>query len=184
MKDSFVYCWTDRATGKLYIGSHKGRIDDGYICSSKSMISEYKTRPEDFSREIIAEGVYKDIRKLEGTILHSLNAAKDPQFYNLNNQNGNFCHTEEHYKKLSIKLKGAGNGMFGKTHSKEVKKKLSDIAKNRIAGKNSNAKKVFTPYGSFDSLREASNSLNMSYDEIRYRVSAKRTTFPDWGYIK
>jgi hypothetical protein len=33
-KDSFVYCWTDHKTGMLYVGSHKGTIDDGYVCSS------------------------------------------------------------------------------------------------------------------------------------------------------
>jgi hypothetical protein len=183
-KDSFVYCWTDNATGKLYVGSHKGHVDDGYICSSKVMLLEYKARPKDFTREIIAEGTHKDIRQLEGIILSAVNAAKDPNFYNLNNQNGKFCLSEEHWKKLSVKLKGDGNGMFGKTHCEEVKKKLSELAKTRTAGKNPNARKVFTPHGVFNSLLDASKNLDMTYDQIRYRVNPKRVDFPDWGYIK
>ena len=43
-KITFVYCWTDWATNKLYLGSHKGGVDDGYVCSSKHMLYEYKQR--------------------------------------------------------------------------------------------------------------------------------------------
>lgn len=75
--DSFVYCWTDVLTNKLYVGSHKGNIDDGYICSSKHMLKEYKERPTDFKRQIIAEGSYLDIKKLEQIILTTVNAAKN-----------------------------------------------------------------------------------------------------------
>ena len=38
MKEAFVYCWTDHKTNKLYVGVHKGSINDGYICSSKYTI--------------------------------------------------------------------------------------------------------------------------------------------------
>ena len=31
MAQGFVYQWTDHKTNKLYIGSHKGDPDDGYI---------------------------------------------------------------------------------------------------------------------------------------------------------
>ena len=57
--NSFVYCWTDKKTNMLYVGSHKGSIDDGYICSSKPMMKEYKKRPQDFSRQIVAEGLFE-----------------------------------------------------------------------------------------------------------------------------
>jgi hypothetical protein len=51
---AYVYCWTDVKTKRLYIGKHKGSLDDGYICSSKYFLSEYKKRPEEFIRTIIA----------------------------------------------------------------------------------------------------------------------------------
>ena len=49
----FIYIWRDRKHNKYYIGSHKGQIDDGYVCSSKSMKQAYKRRPEDFKRRIL-----------------------------------------------------------------------------------------------------------------------------------
>lgn len=42
MSDSFVYCWHDDQRDMRYIGVHKGSQDDGYICSSKLMLQEYK----------------------------------------------------------------------------------------------------------------------------------------------
>ena len=41
MAEAFVYCWTDHKTNKIYIGSHKGDVNDGYVCSSKYMMEEY-----------------------------------------------------------------------------------------------------------------------------------------------
>jgi hypothetical protein len=37
----------------LYVGSHYGSTDDGYVCSSKWMKRAYKRRPSDFKRRII-----------------------------------------------------------------------------------------------------------------------------------
>jgi hypothetical protein len=102
--DSFVYCWTDTRTNMLYLGVHKGTQDDGYICSSKYMLNEYNLRSDDFSREIIAVGNYKEMLKFEAIILKSINAARDPLFYNKHNGDGRPYtekHSEETKKKLS-----------------------------------------------------------------------------------
>ncbi len=134
-KDSFVYCWTDKATNKLYIGSHKGTIDDGYICSSKLMLQEYKTRSQDFSRQIIAEGQHEDIRKLEEKLLDSLNVKHDPLFYNQHNGNGKFYlkgQSNISRKKISLAKMGNKNPMFGKKVSAETKIKCSAASKKRI----------------------------------------------------
>lgn len=104
MKEAFVYCWTDKKTNKLYVGSHKGSTDDGYICSSKLMLEEYKKRPEDFSRQIVAEGDFNDIRVLEEKILTSVNAKLNESFYNMHNGNGKFylkSHSEQARKAIS-----------------------------------------------------------------------------------
>ena len=37
----------------FYVGSHKGTEDDGYVCSSKTMLIEYRKRPNDFKRRVI-----------------------------------------------------------------------------------------------------------------------------------
>lgn len=107
--EAFVYCWTDHKTGMIYVGSHKGTLCDGYVCSSKLMLEEYKKRPDDFTRQIVAEGTYQDIRKLEELILVSANAKMNEQFYNQSNGDADFYvrkHTEESKRKVSNSLRG------------------------------------------------------------------------------
>lgn len=65
MNNSFVYCWSDKATAKVYVGVRKGTEDDGYICSSKHTLKAYAERPQDFTRQIIAKGSFKDCVELE-----------------------------------------------------------------------------------------------------------------------
>lgn len=72
MNNTFVYCWSDSKTAKVYVGVHKGAVDDGYICSSKSMLSDYRQRPDDFTRQIIAEGTLNDCAVLEVVIIKQL----------------------------------------------------------------------------------------------------------------
>jgi hypothetical protein len=103
--NAFVYCWTDHAHGKLYLGSHKGTLDDGYICSSKMVKEQMAIRPQDFTRQIIAVGTFSDMRMLEEVILKTVNAKHDPQFYNLHNCDGDFYnkgHAESTKKKIGI----------------------------------------------------------------------------------
>jgi hypothetical protein len=107
--EAFVYCWTDHKTNMLYVGSHKGSSGDGYICSSKYMLEQYNIRPHDFTRKIIAEGTFSDIRKLEEVILKSVNAAKSEEYYNQSNSNGEFTlkfHTEKSKKAIGEANKG------------------------------------------------------------------------------
>lgn len=132
--EAFVYCWTDKKNHKLYIGSHKGSIDDGYVCSSKHMMKEYEKRPEDFSRQIVACGNTQDIRKLETVILQSVNAAVNEDFYNKHQNDGFFFDgwkkgemTEEHREKLAAAKRGK---KLSETHR-------LNILNNRVGKKNS-----------------------------------------------
>ena len=52
-KYGFVYIWRDKGKNRYYIGSHWGREDDGYICSSHWMRKSFKRRPLDFRRKIL-----------------------------------------------------------------------------------------------------------------------------------
>lgn len=80
--NSFVYQWNDSLTGMLYIGVHKGTPDDGYICSSKYMMAEYKKRPADFSRTIIEIGEHEHCQKTETNLLKEVSAKENPNYYN------------------------------------------------------------------------------------------------------
>jgi len=72
MINAFVYSWSDRKTAKVYVGVHKGHDGDGYVCSSKYMLKEYKERPQDFTRQIIAKGDWKDCIVFEKKINQQL----------------------------------------------------------------------------------------------------------------
>jgi hypothetical protein len=97
----------------------------------------------------------KSARYWEHKVLRRLNARDDNKFLNKTNGDGRFFnlgHTVEAREKISKKLKGIKrteemkehlstvnkgrlsgekNGMFGKTHSEEAKKKISQAVKNR-----------------------------------------------------
>jgi len=53
-KYGFIYIWRDRKHKRYYIGSHWGRVEDGYICSSRIMRNSYNRRKEDFTRRVIS----------------------------------------------------------------------------------------------------------------------------------
>jgi hypothetical protein len=109
MNEAFVYCWTDFGTNKLYVGVHKGTPDDGYVCSSKLMLQEYEARPWDFSRAIVASGIYPEMYVLETAILKAAGADKDLGYYNQTLNQGTFYlkrHTEESKRKMSMSSKG------------------------------------------------------------------------------
>jgi hypothetical protein len=132
--EAFVYCWTDKRTNKLYVGSHKGLTDDGYICSSKYMLEEYNKRPKDFSRQIVAEGDLLAMRKFEARILQAANARLDESFYNKHDNDGFYFDgwrkgemSEEHREKLAAAKRG----------KKLSEKHRQNILNNRIGKKNS-----------------------------------------------
>jgi len=72
MNDSFVYCWSDHKTSKVYVGVHKGTPNDGYVCSSRHMKKAYQERPQDFTRQIVASGTFADCAELEIKINRNL----------------------------------------------------------------------------------------------------------------
>lgn len=102
--DAFVYCWTNIETNQLYVGSHKGTPDDGYVCSSKPMLEDFKNNPNVFVRQIIASGTHDDMVALETAILISADAKNDLQFYNMHNNNGKFIHNQPHTSETKSKM--------------------------------------------------------------------------------
>lgn len=148
-EEAFVYCWTDTKTNMLYVGYHKGMPNDGYVCSSRSMLREYHSRKCGFVRTIIATGSVSDMKSLETAILRSVNAAQDPQFYNLHNNNNTINMTDEVRQKISQRKKGMAVsestklklsvsasiawkcGKMSGRNSSDWKKSISEAHKNR-----------------------------------------------------
>lgn len=83
----FIYLWYDRSKKKFYIGSHWGKEDDGYICSSTWMLQAYKKRPEDFRRRILERvSDYEQINIIEHRWLSRIKKEElGKRYYNLRN---------------------------------------------------------------------------------------------------
>jgi hypothetical protein len=121
MNEAFVYCWTDWAKDKLYIGVHIGSPDDGYVCSSIPMKEERFTRPGDFTRTIVASGSKENMYSFERTLLKVVDAKNDPHYYNKSNGGGAGVAGEKHWaygltgdKNPNYKNRGEKSPLFGK----------------------------------------------------------------------
>lgn len=185
MTEAFVYCWTDHATQKLYIGSHKGSIDDGYVCSSKYMMEEYSKRSENFTRQIVASGKEEDIRKFETKLLTALDAASDESFYNKHNgfgtngiNYGKYLSIDEKkltYQKVASALKDKPKS---DNHKQAMRGSRPHV--NQSCSKNNNARKICTPHGVFESIIDCSKTLNIAYNNVYYKLRSKHK---GWEYI-
>jgi len=148
MANGFTYCWSDHKTAKVYVGVHLGNTDDGYVCSSKSMLKEYSDRPSDFTREILFEGDYDICASFEKALISGLFKQDKNTFYNRSNGK-KILFDDEIKKKISDKQKGTKmpNGHLEKMlkaregltpHRKgvvltdEIKRKISDSKKGCV----------------------------------------------------
>ena len=126
--EAFVYCWTNHSTEQLYIGYHKGSPEDGYVCSSKSMLEDYIKDRSVFSRQIIATGTKEDCIALEKAILMSVDAKHNDAFYNKHNGNGNVAVPPgPHIGQFA----GEKNPMYGKKHTPATIIKMSENRKGK-----------------------------------------------------
>jgi hypothetical protein len=77
--------WVNKDTDKKYIGKHRGKPDDGYVCSSESLMTEYNECPSRFIRTILAYGSDQEMLELETIMLLQLKTRMSPLYYNLSN---------------------------------------------------------------------------------------------------
>lgn len=113
----FVYQTTNLVNNKKYIGQHSTEnLNDNYLGSGKILqkaIEKYGR--ENFKREILEFAENKEkLDELEISYIKIFNAANDSSYYNIqtggSGANG---------------LTGELNGMYGKTHSEETRKRIS-----------------------------------------------------------
>lgn len=79
-----------------------------------------------------------------------------------------FVFTEEHKNKISIANSGENHGMYGKTHSDEARRKMSDRKLGQMVGKNNPAAKSVVVDGiAYDTLTAASQATGLSKYKLR-----------------
>lgn len=90
----FVYQWKNKRNGKMYIGSHEGELDDGYIGSGIHFKKAYKKEPENFERTIISTwNTREEMMEAEEKFLLENNCANSHHYYNLCNvAKGGYLH--------------------------------------------------------------------------------------------
>lgn len=88
--NGFVYKWTNQLNNMMYIGSHKGSIDDGYIGSGKRFLNAVrKYGIDNFSREIIEYvNEARDILRIEQFYLDHFDCARSKSYYNISPKAG------------------------------------------------------------------------------------------------
>ena len=82
--------------------------------------------------------------------------------------------------KLASERTGERNSFYGKRHSNETKKKLSDARKGK---KPSNIKKVSISGKNYEGLNDASNATGIKATTIWYRIKSKSKKFKDYKYV-
>ena len=85
--EAYVYKFTNLIDGKIYIGYHKGRVNDGYWESSQhpEFRQLFSGTEKIFHYEIVAVGSDFDMKNLEHKLLKQSNAISNPMFYNQSN---------------------------------------------------------------------------------------------------
>ena len=147
MNESFVYLWRDSLKKRYYLGYHSG-YNPNYICSSKHMMKEYKTRPQDFKRRILRTGTRTEMYSLEKKLLQSRKNQFGKRYYNLMMPMDNFPRIEwtdemkrslaDHRtgKRASIETrKKIAEWNLGRKHSAETILKMSATKKGKILSK-------------------------------------------------
>jgi hypothetical protein len=143
--EAFLYLWYDAPNKKYYLGKHKGSPDDTYTHSSTVWESFTKsTIPDGVRRRILAYGTDGDMTKLEYNLLLNRKQKCWDRYYNVsagwpirvdisgpNNPMYGRKHSEETIKKLSEANKGINNPNYGRKHSEETIKKQSEANKGR-----------------------------------------------------
>lgn len=131
--DGYVYRITNNINGKTYIGSHAG-YNPSYMGSGVALKSAYdKYGPENFTKEVVIH--CEKFQEVEEQILMVLNAANDPNMYNLKNTalGGATMTGKRHSESTKIKMSesamGANNHQYGVPKTSEIRARISEKMK-------------------------------------------------------
>ena len=132
---SYVYCTTNRITQRFYVGSHCGKKRNylGSGVALKKSLAKYGRH--NFYKEILH--YCSDHQQEEERLLIALDAANNPQMYNLiNNGAGGSAgriYSEATRKHMQEINGGKNNPFYGRKQTAASKKKTSDAQHRRWA---------------------------------------------------
>ena len=85
--EAYLYWYIHIPTGRIYLGIHKGLIEDVYTHSStcEEFQSLLRDNPEDFNYAVLMTGSYNAMRNKEHEMLQAVNAKSNPKYFNKSN---------------------------------------------------------------------------------------------------
>lgn len=134
----YIYCITNNISGKKYVGKcHRTPENTASYYGSGKLIKQSiaKDGKENFTKEILERDLSLDnIEEREIFWIKALNT-KAPVGYNLCDGGGGLINpSEEVRNKMREAKKGEKAFMYGKHHSEETKRKISENRKFKVAG--------------------------------------------------
>lgn len=148
MQTGFIYIWYDTIKKLFYVGSHKGHINDGYVCSNKRLKCVYKSRPHTLRRKILENVVFLDHKELLERENYWLAFIKDSElgcvkYYNEKKfaTGGDIIsslstHKRDEHKRKSIEVRKIGYEKWFKTLTVEEKKQRAIHARSFVINPN------------------------------------------------
>jgi len=184
-----IYKAYNKITGKIYIGfdSKWPRRKNAHKCYHKKRDNKFyraikKYGWENFEWSIVYQSLDKNHTKniMETFFINEYDSFKNGYNSTFGGE-GTFG-----ISRKSQKVPYNHNGWVGKRHTEETKKLMSKSMTgvkrkdfNQKGGLNNNAKKISTPYGIFNSIKEASEIINIHYQKVWKQLQNNE----DWFYI-
>ena len=134
----YIYLITDTTNNMKYVGQHhynkEGELDPNYHGSGIIISRIYKERPETLKEEYI-KTCYSDSEMNDDEKYYiKLYKTLYPNGYNLSEGGDGVLPSEETRRKMSEAMSGEKNPFYGRHHSEESKKKISDTHKGLLSG--------------------------------------------------
>lgn len=105
--EAYLYRFTNLLDGKMYVGIHKGSVDDSYNHSStnEDFAKIFSNPKSQLKFEVLEYGDYITMQNAEHKILKKDNARKNPMYYNKSNGFPQFAEPDiEHCKLINQQI--------------------------------------------------------------------------------
>ena len=102
--EAYLYRYTNLENGKVYVGIHKGAVNDDYKHSStcKEFAEVFNNQKSKLKFEVLQYGSYLEMRTAEHSILSKDDARNNPNYYNKTNGTAGFVEPREDMIQLFV----------------------------------------------------------------------------------